>query len=144
MMFSYNVYIWAFMFVFAHFSSGKISWKSNACSCGHFKLFKGREENIGCSQHACSGNIFWTCGLVMTLNSIFLKHSFLPSQLLLPMLMVPPSFQALGVKVLGSSLSNSFSLPSSWDNYQVFLEFVSGILFIHSSVSIGHTLGPWS
>lgn len=59
------------------------------------------------------------------------NSSLLSSHLLLPMLMVPSSFQSLGIKVLGLSLNSSFSLPPYWDNYQVFPEFVSGILSIH-------------
>lgn len=80
---SSDVFLWCIylsLYVcFCSLFSGKISWKPNARSCGYFKLFKGGEENIGCSQHARSGNSFWTCGLVITLNSISLKQKFLSS-----------------------------------------------------------------
>lgn len=59
---SSDVFLWCIylsLYVcFCSLFSGKISWKPNARSCGYFKLFKGGEENIGCSQHARSGNKF--------------------------------------------------------------------------------------
>lgn len=85
------------------FSLGKISWKSNACSCGYFKLFKGREENIGCSQHAHSGNIFWTLILLSPWTLFFWNRNscFLSNQLLLPVdgaIILPvPCNQGLGI-----------------------------------------------
>lgn len=39
----------SFYVVFCLFFLGKILWKFNVCSCSYFKLFKGREKNIGCS-----------------------------------------------------------------------------------------------
>lgn len=99
--FKYNISLWhmcvfkAFYAACFCYFSGKVSRKSHACSCGHLKLFKGREKNIGCSQHAYPGNVFWSiiiciihhvaglpshifwvCDLSFSLSSIFCKIRF--------------------------------------------------------------------
>lgn len=96
MIFLYDIYVYLSVYVVF---SGKISWKPNARSCGYFKLFKGREENIGCSQHARSGNIFWTLILLSPWAQLFWNgDSYFLSNHLQRMLVVPPSFQSLVMK----------------------------------------------
>lgn len=117
---------------FCYFS-GKVSRESHACSCGHLKLFKGREKNSGCSQHAYPGNVFWSiiicishrvaglpspifwvCDLAFSLSSVFCKNRFF--------------FCVVGATGLPGTLARGPGLIFEtflvffpyWHNYQIF------------------------
>lgn len=134
------------MFVFAHFFQGKFHGNPMHVAVVISNCLR-EERRILAAANMPVQVIVSELAVLLSPWTQFLwnRNSYLlSSQLLLPMLMVPPSFQSLGIKVLGSSLSNSFSLPSYWDNYQGFLEFISGILSIHSFLFPLVTLWPQS